>query len=976
MKDNKEISSPVSASESRKRFPIVGIGASAGGLEAIEGFLSGLPSLEVNMALVVIQHLAPEHKSMMGQLLEKYTALKIMEIEDGMKVSPGCLYLNPPNKDVLIVNDTLCLAQPAQSRGIRLPIDVFLRSLAQSRMDKSICIILSGTGTDGTLGLRAIKGAGGMAMVQDETQARYGNMPKSAIDTGLADYVLPVEKMGSELLKYVKHPYIGESQETLKTEEKLEDHLHKIFMLIRSGQGHDFSHYKRNTIYRRIQRRMAVHQIEDIADYTRYLQENPLEVKTLFNDLLVTVTNFFRDPKAFEALNEKVILPMVVKNPVGANIRVWIPGCATGEEAYSVAILFFEAMNTLKKHFAVQIFATDMDAKAIDFARQGVYPESIAADVSEERLKHFFVKRESSYAVNKEIREMVVFATQDIIKDAPFSKLDLICCRNVLIYLDMVLQKKILPLFHYTLKPKGFLFLGTSESIGDFTDRFSPVDVKWKIFKHKGEVGSRILGHPITTLSDTALAPARVTEPVAANIRQMAERTILQDYAPPCVLIDENFDIQYFHGETNRYLKLPEGEPGFNILKMAPDDLHYKLKTLLLKASEGKGPITGKGLKIRHNNDVIMINLVLRPLPIVGGKGKFIMVMFEEILEKAKAGSKKKKGSAGVADPQIAALEQELQSTKEYLQTAVEELETSNEELKSTNEELQSSNEELQSSNEELETSREELQASNEELATVNTELQSKVEELSDVNNDLYNILTSARVGTIFLDCHANIRRFTPSVKQFFKLIDSDTGRSIDDIVHNMKYEDMPGDINKVLCNLGAVEKEIETKSNTWAFMRITPYRTSENVIAGVVLTFFDITEKKKAELAMENARDLADGIIQTIREPLIVLDDKLRITSANKSFYDKFMTIPGETENKLIYEIGDRRWDIPELRKLLEDVLPKKSVFDNFRVEQEFQKIGRRVMLLNARQVFHGRTSSNAILLAMEDITGKGDRP
>lgn len=971
MKNNKKTTSEISATENKNLFPIVGIGASAGGLEAIEGFLSGMPR-DMNVAFVVIQHLAPEHKSMMRQLLEKYTALKIIEIQDGMKIKPGCLYLNPPNKDVSIMNDILFLTPPVRSSGIRLPIDIFLRSLAQTRGDASICIILSGTGMDGTLGVRAVKEAGGMAMAQDETEARYDNMPKSAIDTGLVDYVLPVKKMALELLKYVKHPCVAEPQKIFSVDEKLENSIQKIFMLLRTGTSHDFSHYKRKTTYRRIQRRMAVHHIENIDDYILYLQENPGEVKLLFEDLLISVTNFFRDPKAFESLGEKVILPMVDEKTAGSNIRAWITGCATGEEAYSIAILFSEAMDTLKKHLDVQIFATDINVKAIDYARQGTYPESIVADVSEERLKHYFVKKDSLFTVKKQIREMVIFAPQDMIKDAPFSKLDLVCCRNVLIYLDSVLQKKILPLFHYTLKPGGFLFLGTSETIGDFPDRFSPVDMKWKIFKNRKTVANRVPEQPVTLLPDNRAIPARVVEPAVANIRQMAERTILKDYTPTCVLIDEKFDIQYFHGETDRYLKLPKGEPSFNILKMAAEDLHYKLRTLLYRASEGKDTVTAKGLKIRHNNEVMMINLVLRPLSVAGCKGKFIMVMFEEASEKARAGSKKKKGSDRTADPRITVLEQELQSTKEYLQTTVEELETSNEELKSTNEELQSTNEELQSSNEELETSREELQSSNEELTTVNTELQSKVEESSDVNNDLSNILTSARVGTIFLDCHMNIKRFTASAKQFFKVIESDTGRSIYDIVNNLKYENLPQDISNVLKNLATVEREMETKNNTWAFMRIIPYRTSENVIDGVALTFFDITEQKKAEFAVKSAKDFAESIIETVREPLVVLDGKLHVVSANKSFYDKFMVNPAETENKLIYEVGSKQWDIPQLRKLLENILPKKSVFDNFRVEHEFQKIGRRIMLLNARQVFLCGTGTSAILLAIEDVTDK----
>jgi two-component system CheB/CheR fusion protein len=841
-----------SAGRAKQSFPIVGIGASAGGLEAIEGFFANTPS-DVKIAFVIIQHLAPEHKSIMGSLLKKYTNLKVMEVCDGTKIEPGCVYLNPPSHDVSIMNGKLYLSEPTQPRGVRLAIDYFFRSLAESEGDKSICIVLSGTGMDGTLGLKAIKGAGGMAMAQEERQAKYNNMPRSAIDTGLVDYVLPVEKMATELMKYVKHPYIGGPENVPTAKEKFEDHLQKIFILIRSTTGHDFSQYKMNTIRRRIERRMAVHQMDRIPEYVACLQKNPSEIKTLFKDLLITVTNFFRDTKAFKALNEKVVLPIVKAKPVESAIRVWVPGCATGEEAYSVAILFAEAMKLLNKHFVMQIFATDLDADAIEYARMGIYPDSIAADVSAERLKTYFLKEENAYRVKKQIREMVVFATQNLVKDAPFSKLDLVSCRNVLIYMNTALQKKILPLFHYTLNPGGYLFLGTSETVGEFADLFSPIDLKWKVFKRKqapAMLGLKRAALPVNGLApEGAKAVKRKFEPTLANIRQLAERTILQDYAPPCVLIDEKFDVLYFGGDTDRFLSMPAGEPTFNLLKIARDDIRYKLSTQLRKCLKERVPIKSKDIKVMQNGNISPVNITVKPVTDPTLKDEFMMVLFETPEAPPEhRGKKKEKPSDKDIEPRVQALEQELQSTKEYLQTTIEELETSNEELKSTNEELQSTNEELQSTNEELETSREELQSTNEELETVNTELQHKVEQLSDANNDLNNLLGCTEIATLFLDNDINIKRFTPRAAEIFKLIAGDVGRSISDIVNNLQYDELVDDAKEVLENLGRIEKEVRTKEGNWFFMRILPYRTVDNAIDGVVVTFIDITKQKRLE--------------------------------------------------------------------------------------------------------------------------------
>jgi two-component system CheB/CheR fusion protein len=912
----------------------------------------------------------------MASLLNKYTKMKVMEIQDGMKVEPNCVYLNPPNKDVSIMNRKLYLLAPTQARGTRLPIDHFFRSMSECQGDKSICIVLSGTGTDGTLGLKSIKGAGGMAMVQEETQARYDSMPRSAIDTGLVDYILPVEKMASELIKYVKHPYIGGPEKIPTAKEKFENYMQKIFMLIRSITGQDFSHYKQNTIRRRIERRMAVHQIDKISDYVQYLQKNTIEIKTLFKDLLITVTNFFRDPKAFKVLREKAITTILESRHRDANIRVWIPGCATGEEAYSVAMLFYEVMQGLKKHFNIQIFATDIDNDAIEYARQGVYPDSIAADVSVERLKRFCIKEENAYRIKKQIREMVVFAVQNLIKDAPFSKLDLVCCRNVLIYMDSALQKKVLPLFHYTLNPGGFLFLGTSETIGDFADRFSAIDTKWKIFKCKDTAVDMGIERPVTPFYEPAepTAAEKKAFPTAVNIRQMAERTILQNYAPPCVLINEKLDILYFHGETDKYLTLPKGEPSFNILTMARDDLRYKLNNLLRKAFKEKSRIICKGIKISHKNEIETIKITIRPVlesPIRDG---FMMVSFESKPPTGKAEVKKKKSTTKKSvEPRIVALEQELQSTKEYLQTTIEELETSNEELKSTNEELQSTNEELQSTNEELETSREELQSTNEELETVNSELQNKVDQLSGASNDLNNLLASTEIATIFLDNELCIKRFTPKMTEFFKLISTDLGRSIGDITHNLEYNDLEKDVSEVLENLGRIEKELQSKEDRWLALRILPYRTLENTIDGVVITLMDITTQKTSEMVSLEAKEYAESIIQTTRQPLLVLDDKLRVITANQSFYDAFKVKAAKTEGEPIYELGNKQWDIPELRTLLEEILPKNIELNDFKVTHCFPNIGEKTMLLNARRILRNTTNTETILLSIEDVTSHG---
>ncbi len=944
-------------------FPIVGIGASAGGLEALDGFFRHMPS-NSGMAFVVIQHLAPQHISAMDSLLKRYTEMQVLNIEDGIKVKPDHIYLNPPDKHVVIMNGKLCLMEPKEPHGVRMPINYFLRSLAEDKGEKAICIILSGTGSDGTLGLKEVKGKGGLALAQDERQAKFDGMPRNAIDTGLVDFVLPVERMGVELMKYSQHPYVG-GKRNGTDKKQLGDYMRKIFFMIRSKTGHDFSNYKQSTILRRTERRMALNHIDQISEYVHYLEQKPDEIIALYKDMLITVTSFFRDAEAFEILGRKVLPELLKSKQDGGSVRVWVAGCGTGEEAYSMAILLAEVMTNLKKHLEVQIFATDLDSDGIELARTGLYPDSITADVSAERLQRFFVKEDVGFKMKKHIREMVVFAAHDLAKDPPFSKLDMVSCRNVLIYMDALLQRKILRLFDYTLNPEGVLLLGTSETIGGLTERFEPIDAKWRIFRHKGTVSKTHMAHPLAVFDNFKDEGQGAR---GADIRKLAERTILQSYAPPCVLVDKKYNVVYFNGRTEMYLSPPVGEPTFNVLKMAHDELRYKLSTMLHKAGTQKKTVVCEGVKIRHNGALLTINLIVRPITEPAAMSGLLMVVFESKKTVGKLSRRKEKKTAVSNDvePREEALEQELQSTKECLQTTIEEMETSNEELQSTNEELQSTNEEL-------DTSREELQSTNEELQTMNSELQEKVEELSSTNNDLSNLLGSTDIGTLFLDNNLRIKRFTPATRAFFKIIDSDAGRPISDIVHNLAYDGFLEDIKQVIDNLGRIERELQTREGGSYIMRILPYRTAENAVDGVVVTFIDITAQNKSkerEVTAKAAQVYTQAILDTVREPLVVLDEDLRVMSANRPFYETFKVNRENTEQKPIYELGDGQWNIPRLRELLERILPEDKQFKNFEVTHDFPGIGRRVMLLNGRHILQESQDTQRILLAIEDIT------
>ncbi len=887
-----------------KYFPIVGIGASAGGLAAFEAFFSGMPAeTDPGMAFVLVQHLAPDHKSILSDLIRRYTRMQVFEVEDGIKVKPNCAYIIPPNRDMAFLNGTLQLLEPSAPRGQRLPIDFFFRSLAHDQRERAICIVLSGTGSDGTLGVRAIKGEGGMVMVQNPGSTEFDGMPRSAIATGLVDYELPPAEMPAQLIAYITHAFSKPPRTASSAPApKIENALKKISILLRAHTGHDFSQYKSSTINRRIERRMAVHQIEKLDGYVRFLQQNPAEVEALFRDLLIGVTSFFRDPEAFKALEEKIIPGLFADKPAGGLIRAWSMGCSTGEEAYSIAILLHEHKEALKKNYKLHVFATDIDSQAISTARAGIYPASIVADISPERLARYFTAEPDSsmYRIRKNIRDILVFSEQDVIKDPPFSKLDLISCRNLLIYMGGDLQKKLIPFFHYALNPGGVLFLGTSETVGEFDGLFTVLDRKSKIYKSKKDIKHTkhtapfLLIPPMTADEEPApRSTAKATALTKQPLRNLTEQAIVQLIVTAGALVNKHGDILYLHGRTGMYLEPPPGETGAsNILKMAREGLLRDLTIALHKVSVTKEIVRCPGLSVKTNGNRTRVNLTVCPVlsdPAAAPEGFLYLVILEEALPSDAVTGNRTTVSinkSSEANARIKALKKELQAKEEYLKTAHEELETSNEELKSSNEEMQSVNEELQSTNEELETSKEELQSVNEELATVNSELQNKVGDLTRSNNDMKNLLAGTGVGTIFLDLQLRILRFTPAATRIINLIHSDVGRPITHIVSNLVgYDRLIADVQAVLDSLIPKEIEVQLQAGEWFMLRILPYRTVDNVIEGAVITFVDITEiKRTEEEALRKANDLLRMavVVRDSYDAVIVQDIDGRILAWN----------------------------------------------------------------------------------------------
>lgn len=830
--------------------PIVGIGASAGGLEALEHFLAHVPPGS-GLAFVVIQHLDPTHKGIMPELLQRVTHMAVSQAGNRMRVKPDCVYVIPPNKDLSILHGVLHLLDPVAPRGLRLPIDFFFRALAQDRNERAIGVILSGMGSDGTLGLCAIKENAGLTLVQTPADAKFDGMPRSAIDAGLADIVAPAQELPEKILGYLKRiPAAIPPGPVL--EAGAQSALEKIVILLRERTGNDFSLYKKNTVYRRIERRMGLHQIGNIATYVRYLRENPQELDLLFNELLIGVTSFFRDPEVWEYMRDKAIPELLARYPAGKVLRAWVPACSTGEEAYSLSIVFREALDKLKPQarYSLQIFATDLDQDSIDRARQAVYPSNIAADVSAQRLNRFFVGDEKGYRINKSIRETVIFAPQNIIMDPPFTKLDILSCRNLLIYLVQELQKKLIPLFHYSMSHHGILLLGNSETVGGFTNLFLPLENKLRVYRRNdsplslAEVDFSTRHFSITP--DVVEEEQAVSSPV--NLQALADQVLLQNFSPAAVLVDVEGNILYISGRTGKYLELAAGKANWNIYAMAREGLRHELAGALKKVLRQPGAVKLEGLQVGVNGGTQTVNLTVQVIDKPEALRGRVMVVFTEVA--ATPADKKIQGKATLDTHKK--LGDELQQAREDLQTTREEMQTSQEELKSTNEELQSINEELT-------TSKEEMQSLNEELQTVNAELQSKVDDLSNVNNDMRNLLNSTEIATVFLDNQLHVRRFTTHATHLFKLISGDVGRPLSDIVTDLDYRELQRDAQEVLRTLVFVEKQIATRDGRWFKVRVMPYRTQDNVIDGVVITFADISEYKKLEAELRQAQGKAE---------------------------------------------------------------------------------------------------------------------
>jgi two-component system CheB/CheR fusion protein len=866
-------------------FPVVGIGASAGGLEALEHFLSRVPK-NSGMAFVIVQHLDPTRKGIMPELLQRTTSMKVIQVKDRTKVEPDRVYVIPPNKDMSILHGILHLLEPVSPRGLRLPIDFFLRSLAQDQQEHSIGVILSGMGSDGTLGLRAIKEKAGVVLVQDPATAKFDGMPRSAIDSGLADIVAPVDELPARILAYLKRTPLVHTSE-LALEEKTESALEKAIILLRARTGHDFSLYKKNTFYRRIERRMGIHQIDKIAAYIRYLQENSQELDLLFKELLIGVTNFFRDGSPWEQLRESVIPELLASRMDGHALRAWVPGCSTGEEAYSLAIVFKEAMEALKppKKFKLNVFATDLDKDAIDKARQGVYPANIAADVSPSRLKRFFAKVEHGYRVRTEIREMVVFAPQSLILDPPFTKLDILSCRNLLIYLAPEMQKKLMPLFHYSLSPGGILLLGSAETVGGFTDLFASLGGKTRLFRRtESAARTEPIDFPPTfapTLPRGTAAHPEMKTPT--SLQSLADQLVLELYSLPAVLVNDKGDVLYVSGRTGKYLEPAAGKANWNIFVMARAGLRYELTSAFEKVLRQEGAVSLKGLRIENSDGEHFVNITLHrlenPEPLRG----LVMIVFADVAAslETKVRGRSRKGSGRSA--RLTELAQKHQQVCMELQTTREEMQSSQEELRSTNEEMQSTNEELQSTNEELMTSKEEMQSLNEELQTVNAELQVRVDELSRSNNDMKNLLNSTDIATLFLDGDLKVRRFTTQATKIIKLIAGDVGRPITDLASDLLYPELTDDAREVLRKLGFVEKQVNARDGRWFMVRIMPYRTLDDRIDGVVITFADITTAKRLEAQLREKHDLLEKHVEEQSKKVENSKDKVGVKTAGR---------------------------------------------------------------------------------------------
>ncbi len=974
------------ATPPEQSFPVVGIGASAGGLEAFTQLLTHLPT-DTGMAIVLVQHLDPSQDSLLSDIITRTTTMPVQAITDGLAVAPNQVYVIPPNTTLTIAGGMLRLWPRQASQRINKTIDGFFESLAQDCGHNAIGVVLSGGESDGTLGLEAIKAAGGITFAQSEESAQITSMPHMAIATGQIDFVLPPAEIATTLASLSRHPYVRRPIADVPVDAPVvvseTETLSNIFALLKTASRVDFSQYKPTTLKRRIFRRMALLRIEPMEQYQQYLQQNPAEVKALYQEILISVTSFFRDAEAFEYLKREVFPAMLRDRTAELPLRIWVAGCSTGEEAYSIAICLLEYLSQQLHRPPIQIFATDVSDQSIEIARLGIYLPTKVADVSADRLQRFFMPVEGGYQVSKPVRELCVFARQNLINDPPFSRLDLISCRNVLIYFGSALQKKVLRMFHYGLKPGGFLMLSSSETVGEFADLFTLLSRSHKIYAKQSSAlrlnldlgessGDRETPLPAPTYEDNRPVP---------DLYEAADQVVLNRYSPAGVVVNGHLDILQFRGQTGAYLELAPGRASLNLLTMAKDSLRLDLRTALYQAKQLGQPVHKAAMVRRQEEGDYPVSIAVLPFQ-PGNQGEiYFVVLFEAIAERqGERQAKPQASSPATADEATAApdskilsqLRQELATTRSHLQSIIEEQESTNQDLRAANEEILSSNEELQSTNEELQTAKEEIQATNEELSTINDELYRRNAETTRISNDFQNLLGSINIPILMLEGDLSIRRFTPTAAALFNLIPTDIGRPLSDINHRLTIADLESQILAVINTLNQHSQEVQDLDGRWYDLRIRPYRTLDDRIDGAVLVLVDIDVLKRNAEQLRQSRDSAEAIVEMVQDPLLVINADLRVVQANRQFYATFQVSPQETEGSLIFDLGNGQWNIPQLRSLLQDLLPRDTQVENFRVDHVFERIGPKTMDINARQLVTA-TGQPMILLTIQEVR---DRP
>lgn len=959
--------------DSGQSLSVVGIGASAGGLEACTQVLAHLP-VDTGMTFVLVQHLDPRHESMLSTLLGRRSKIPVVEIVDGVEMGPDRMYVIPPNASVTIDDGHLRLKPRAAGAGVRTPIDGFFQSLARTYGSAGIGIVLSGTGSDGALGLQAIKAAGGITFAQDEASATFAGMPHSAVASGAVDFVGTAKEIADHLTRIARGLKTDPAKSGAGT--RLANDFAPIFATLHRRTGVDFSGYKHTTVHRRVLRRMLIHRLNSLPDYARHLGDNPEEADELFNDLLIGVTSFFRDPAMFDVLERAVIPELLLKRGQDESLRVWVPGCSGGEEAYSLGICLDEAVRRGNASVAIQIFASDLSDAAIARARAGWYPATIENDVSPERLRQFFVREKDGYRIAKSLRDRCVFARQNLITDPPFSRLDLISCRNLLIYLDTAVQKRVLPLLHYALRPSGFLVLGSAETLGEAVKLFTPIDKKHRIFRNTdkpapittdftGAPGVRPAGE-----SPKRRIPTRTSEP---NVQLRADEILLARYAPSGVVVNERMEVVQFRGLGAGYIEPAAGAATLDLFKLARRDLIPGLRAALQQARQTGRKSHVDGIRFKAGDQSRVVRIEAIPFTMEGTSSPFYIVLFndsEHPEPRPEPDDEQPASSRAEVGEERLRLENELAETRNYLEGLIEDKEAASEELRAANEEVQSANEELQSTNEELETAKEEIQSTNEELTTVNDELRIRNTELGQISNDLLNVLISTNVPMLIVGTDLRIRRFTPAIDRVMKVIATDVGRPLSDIRLMVDVPDLEQMIAHAIDSLASSERQVRNDQGVWFDVRVRPYKTLDHRIDGAVVSFMDVDALKRHEQRVQTARAYAEAIVETVAESLIVLDASLRVRSANRAFYQTFRVDRKETEGISLFDLGSGQWNIPALRSALEEVVNSGQSFQDLEVSEAFPGIGRRSMLLNGRRINNDEGEDQLILLAIEDVT------